>query len=107
MPAILAIPHSTVNGFFAFVRERGVAGFAVGFILGGAVGKLVQALSDDIINPLLGLFFGPAERLSDFAVGVFRIGDFLSALINFLILCFVMYLMFRVLRLEQLDKPKK
>ena len=89
------------------MRERGVAGFAVGFILGGAVGKLVQALTDDIINPLLGLLLGPAEKLSDFSIGVFKIGDFTSALINFLILCFVMYLMFRVLRLEELDKPRE
>jgi len=93
-------------GFLDFLRERGVAGFAIGFILGGASQTLVKALMDDIINPLVGAFLGPVGTLSAYAIGGFRIGDFVSNLINFLILCFVIYLIFRVLHLEKLDKPK-
>lgn len=104
---ILALPRSTMGGFWDFVRERGVAGFAVGFILGGAVGKVVQALTDDIITPFVSLFLSPKVQLENFSLGGFKIGDFLSVIINFLILCFATYLLFRVLRLEQIDRSKK
>lgn len=89
-----------------FMRERGVAGFAIGFILGGAAQKLIQALMDDIVNPFIGLSLGRVESLNEYTVGAFKIGDFISVLINFLILCLVVYLTFKVLRLERLDKPK-
>jgi large conductance mechanosensitive channel len=94
-----------VTGFFDFIRERGVAGFAIGFILGGAAQKLVQSLMDDIINPLVGSFSGNGS-LTNFVIGQFKVGNFLSTLINFFILCFVVYLVFKVLNLEKLDKPK-
>lgn len=96
---------STVAGFVDFIRDRGVAGFAIGFILGGAAQKLIQALMDDIINPLIGLIL-KTETLTQYTIGNFKIGDFVSALINFFILAVVVYLTFKVLRLEALDKPK-
>lgn len=98
---------SALSGFLDFMRDRGVAGFAIGFILGGAAQKLVQSLMEDIINPFIGLFLGPVNTLSAYAVGSFRVGDFISSLINFLILCLVVYVVFKVLRLEKLDKPAK
>lgn len=104
---ILAAPQSAFAGFVGFLRERGVAGFAIGFILGGAAQKLVQALMDDIINPLIGLFLGPVNDLAVYAIDGFKIGDFVSVLINFLILCLVVYLIFKGLNLEKLDKPKE
>lgn len=97
--------ESTVAGFVDFIRDRGVAGFAIGFILGGAAQKLIQALMDDIINPLIG-FFLRTETLTQYTIGNFKVGDFVSALINFFILAIVVYLTFKVLRLEALDKPK-
>ena len=96
-----------VSGFMDFIRERGVAGFAIGFILGGAAQKLVQALMDDLVNPLIGLSLGSVNNLAAYTVGGFKIGDFVSVLINFLILCIVVYLVFKVLQLEKLDKPKQ
>ncbi len=89
-----------------FIRDRGVAGFAIGFILGGAAQKLVQSLMDDIVNPFIGIAFGFTKGLTDYAIGSFKVGDFISALINFLVLCCVVYLIFKVLQLEKLDKPK-
>ena|SRR3989344_1851046 len=94
-------------GFIDFMRERGVAGFAIGFILGGAAQKLVQAFMDDMVNPFIGLFLGPVQNLTEYSVRGFKVGDFISVLINFLILCLVVYLTFRVLHLEKLDKPKE
>jgi len=95
-----------VSGFVDFIRDRGVAGFAIGFILGGAAQKLVQALMDDIVSPVLGLLLGHVQSLTAYTLGVFKIGDFISVFINFLILCLVVYFIFKILRLEKLDKPK-
>ncbi|KXK11088.1 MAG: Large-conductance mechanosensitive channel [Microgenomates bacterium OLB23] len=50
--------------FFEFVREQGVIGLAIGFILGGAVTKLVAAFVQDIINPLVGIALGAATSLT-------------------------------------------
>ena len=99
--------HGQFTGFLDFMRERGVAGFAIGFILGGAAQKLVQAFMDDIVNPAIGLFGGSVRNLADLTLGTFKVGDFISVLINFLILCLVVYLLFRTLRLDKLEKPKE
>jgi large conductance mechanosensitive channel len=103
----MAIVRTHVNGFVDFIRNRGVAGFAIGFILGGAAQKLVQALMDDLINPLIALPLGSVKTLSAYAIGDFKVGDFVSMLINFLILCLVVYLVFKLLHLEKLDAPKE
>ena len=89
------------------MRERGVAGFAIGFILGGAAQKLVQAFMDDIVNPLVGIFLGRAETLTEYEVNGFKVGDFISVLINFFILCLVVYVVFKLLHLEKLEKSKE
>lgn len=105
--SIAALPEQAFSGFVDFLRERGVATFAIGFIFGGASQTLVKALMDDIVNPLVGLFLGPVGNLSAYGIDGFRIGDFVSNLINFLILCLVIFIIFRVLHLEKLDKPKE
>ena len=96
-----------VSGFADFIRERGVAGFAIGFILGGAAQKLVQAFMDDIVNPFIGSFLSSVKDLSQLSIGAFKYGDFISVFINFLILCLVVYIMFKLFRLEKLDKAKE
>jgi large conductance mechanosensitive channel len=95
-----------ISGFLDFIRERGVAGLAIGFILGGAAQGLVKAFMEDIINPILA-YVGGVQTLADWAVGPFKIGDFISVFINFLILCLVVYFFFKMLQLEKLDKQKE
>jgi large conductance mechanosensitive channel len=46
------------SGFIDFIREQGVVGLAIGFILGGAVSKTVSSLVDNVINPLIGIALG-------------------------------------------------
>lgn len=100
-----------MKGFINFVREQGVVGLAVGFILGGAVSKVVSAFVSDIINPLLSIFLGATKDLKNisFSIGSVQIlyGDFLSILIDFIIISFVVYFVFKALGIEKLDKPKK
>ncbi|MFH0873416.1 MAG: MscL family protein [Candidatus Komeilibacteria bacterium] len=99
-----------MKDFIDFIRKQGVVGLAVGFILGGAVSKLVSALVTDLINPLIGLIWGSSKGLADagFMIGSakFMYGDFISALIDFIIVAFVVYFGFKALKLEQLDKKE-
>jgi large conductance mechanosensitive channel len=103
---ILAAPKRAFGGFLDFVRERGVMGLAIGFVLGSAVQKVVTAFVNDIVNPFVGILLGRADGIKTFAIGNFLIGDFIAVLIDFLILAFIIYLVFRLLGLEKLDKPK-
>ncbi len=97
-------------GFIDFVREQGVMGLAIGFILGGSVQKVVSSLVSDIINP----FFGIALKAhGNFSAMKWTIngndimwGHFLSTLIDFLIISFVVYYVFKGLGLDKIDKKK-
>lgn len=99
-----------MKGFVNFIREQGVVGLAIGFILGGAVSKVVSALVVDIINPLLSFVLGAAGdlKMASFGIGSVQIlyGDFLSVIIDFLIVALVVYFVFKALRIEKLDKLK-
>jgi large conductance mechanosensitive channel len=98
---------SAFAGFLDFVRERGVMGLAIGFVLGTSVQKVVSAFVTDIVNPFVGLFLSRADSLKGFTVGQFLVGDFISVTIDFLILVLIVYLIFKGLGLERLDKPKE
>lgn len=85
-------------------------GLAVGFILGGAVSKVVTAIIEDIVNPLLGLALGATDGLktASFGIGSARIlyGDLLSVTIDFLVIAAVVYFGVTLLKLDKLDKKK-
>ncbi|MDD5221428.1 MAG: MscL family protein [Candidatus Pacebacteria bacterium] len=97
-----------MNGFIDFIRKQGVVGLAVGFILGGAVSKVVSALVTDIINPLLGVALGKVGSLSAASLNIGSVkilwGDFISVIIDFLVIALVVYFGFKALKLDKLDK---
>lgn len=99
-----------MKGFLDFVREQGVVGLAVGFILGGAVSKLVASLVEDIISPLLALGLSNVENLKEayIQIGSARImwGDFLNVLIDFIVVALVVYFGVKLLKLDKLDRKK-
>lgn len=84
---------------------------AIGFILGGAVSKLVASLVTDLVNPIIGLLMGKVGNLASATLTIgsvsLRWGNFVSVLIDFLIVAAVVYFGFKVLKLDQLDKPKQ
>ena len=97
-------------GFFDFIRDQGVIGLAVGFILGGSIRSVVDSIVNDLINPLLGLLLGRV----DFSQAVWKIGsaevawgNFIATLINFTIVTAVVFFGVKGLGLEKLDKKKK
>jgi len=99
-----------LNGFMEFVREQGVVGLAVGFILGAAVAKVVSSLVGDIINPLVGLMLGSSDGLksANFKLGGATIayGSFLANLLDFAIIAGVVYFGIKILGLDKLDMKK-
>ena len=102
--------NSQIEGFFTFVREQGVVGLAVGFILGGAVSKVVASLVEDIINPIIGIAIGGGEALSELAVHVgpieLRWGNFVAVIVDFLVIALVVYYGVKGLGLDKIDKKK-
>jgi len=95
-----------IAGFVAFIREQGVVGLAVGFILGGAVSKVVTALVNDIINPLLSYVLGSTEGIRTMTLGPILFGDFVAVLIDFIIIAAVVYFIVKGLGLDKLDQKK-
>ena len=99
-----------MKGFIKFIREQGVVGLAVGFILGGAVSQVVSSLVKDIINPILGIALGAAGNLSEAAIkfGGAEImwGNFISVVIDFIVIGLVVYYGVKKLGLDKLDKSK-
>ncbi|HMR01284.1 MAG: MscL family protein [Candidatus Gracilibacteria bacterium] len=99
-----------MKGFLNFIREQGVVGLAVGFILGGAISKVVTALVENIINPFVGIFLGKVGDLSSasWTIGSSQImwGAFVTTLIDFVIVALVVYVGVKILKVEKLDKKK-
>ena len=100
-----------LKGFLEFVREQGVIGLAIRIILGGAVAKVVAALVTDIINPLIGVILGNAAGLKEMTVSVgsarLLVGDFISILIDFVVVALVVYVTVKVLGFDRLDRKKE
>jgi large conductance mechanosensitive channel len=100
------ILHKTVQGFFQFIREQGVVGLAIGFILGGAINKLVGSLVSDIIQPAISMGLGTAS-LAELKYGQVMYGKFLMSIIDFVVLAAVVYFGFKGLKLDKLDLKKE
>lgn len=86
--------------FLDFISKYKVLGLAVGFIMGLYLGSLVQALVKDLIMPVIGLAIPGLGDLATYTVTVasqvFGIGNFLVALITFIIVAFVIFLLVKV-----------
>lgn len=106
-----------LSEFKAFIAKGNVIDLAVAVIIGGAFGTIVTSLTADIIMPLVGAIFGGADfsskfillsaptdytgSMTDYAAlkeagaAMIGYGAFLTAVINFLILAFVIFLLVR------------
>ncbi|MTV83034.1 large-conductance mechanosensitive channel protein MscL [Secundilactobacillus folii] len=86
--------------FKAFIARGNVIDLAVGVIIGAAFTAIVKSLTTDLINPLIGLFIGKID-LSGlvFTVGSahFKYGLFINAIINFVIVAFVVFLLVKAI----------
>ena len=84
------------DDFVEFLKQYKVMGLAVAFIMALYLGELVKALVDGLIMPILNLL-GVQGKIADWVVAdYFLIGQFLSALITFLIVALVIFLLVKI-----------
>jgi len=98
-PPAPAAPKGVWNEFKAFLKKYGVLGLAIAFIMGLYLGGLVQSLVKDLLLPLIGLALPVGDLASlSYTVGsqTFGIGNFLVALITFIIVAFVIFIIVKI-----------
>ena len=94
--------------FKEFISRGNVVDLAVGVIVGGAFGKIVSSLVDNILMPLIGVIIGGIDFSSlSLTVGTASIGYglFIQNVIDFLIIAFCIFLFVKAI--NKLSKPKK
>jgi large conductance mechanosensitive channel len=118
---------SFASEFKQFALKGNVVDLAVGVIIGGAFGKIVDSLVKDVIMPVVGRVVGgldfsnyfvmlaapPAnytgpmtyEALTKAGVPLFAYGNFLTVALNFLILAFIIFLMVRQINRLRREEP--
>lgn len=93
-------PKGLWNEFMDFISKYKVMGLAVAFIMGIYLGDLVQALVSDLVMPTIGLAIPGLGDLATYkyqiAEQMFSIGHFLAALITFIIVAFVIFLLVKI-----------
>jgi len=99
-----------IKEFKDFIAKGNVMDLAVGIIIGAAFTAIVTSLVDNLIQPLIGLFMGGIDfsELS-FSVGeaVFTYGAFITAIINFVIIAFVVFLLVKAVNKAQGPAPEE
>jgi large conductance mechanosensitive channel len=94
--------------FQEFLKEYKVIGLAVAFIMGAAATTLVQSIVNNVIMPLITPFIPKGSwETATFSIGPIVIGwgAFLGALINFIIIAFVVFMIAKiVIREEKVSK---
>jgi len=88
-------PKGLWKEFVDFISKYKVMGLAVAFVLGVYIGALVKALVDDFIMPIIQLAM-PGIQWEAIEVGPFRVGHFTGALITFLIVAFVIFVIVKI-----------
>jgi large conductance mechanosensitive channel len=103
-----------LNEFKTFIAKGNVMDMAVGIIIGAAFTAIVTSLVGDLINPIIGLVSGGVDFVNNYAVlsgdvpagasleaaretggSIFAYGAFIMAIINFLIIAFVVFMLVR------------
>lgn len=107
-----------VNEFKEFAMRGNVIDLAVGVVIGGAFGKIVSALVDQIIMPPIGLLTGgvdfsalkivlreadPAHKVAEVAIGY---GSFINTIIQFMIIAFAIFMAIKAInRINRKPEP--
>jgi large conductance mechanosensitive channel len=100
-----------LDDFKKFAMKGNVIDLAVGVIIGAAFSKIVASFTDDVITPLIlkpALDLAHLSNLEDLKLlGTVKIGVFLSATINFLIVAFVLFLLVRLINASRKKEAAK
>ena len=115
-----------IKEFKNFIAKGNVMDLAVGLIIGAAFTAIVKSMVSDLINSVIGLFFGGVDFVNLFIVlkgkatflslaaardagaAVFAYGAFLMAVVNFLIIAFVVFMLVRYInRIKDASKKQE
>lgn len=93
--------------FKTFISRGNVVDMAVGVIIGGAFGKIVTSLVNDVLMPVVGVFLGGLD-FSDLSIKVgdatIKYGSFIQTIVDFLIVAFCIFM---IVKLFESFKKKK
>jgi large conductance mechanosensitive channel len=103
------------NEFKKFAFKGNVIDLAVGVIIGGAFGKIVTSLVNDLIMPIIGIFFGGinfsdlkyviAPANGDIAEAAIRYGAFIQSIVDFLIIAASIFLFVKLISKTKKKEP--
>lgn len=98
-----------IDEFKTFIARGNVLDLAVGVIIGGAFQSLVKSLTDNIISPILGCFSEVDFNSYTLNIGnlSLKYGAFLTDIINFIIMAFIVFLIVKVMNKLLIKKPVK
>ncbi|MFB9768443.1 large-conductance mechanosensitive channel protein MscL [Lactiplantibacillus modestisalitolerans] len=89
-----------IQEFKEFIARGNVIDLAVGVIIGSAFTAIVKSLTNNLINPLIGIFLGKID-LSNLKVSIgdatFKYGAFLNSVINFFIVALVVFFLVKII----------
>jgi large conductance mechanosensitive channel len=109
--------------FREFIARGNVMDLAVGVIIGGAFGLIVKSLTDDVIMPIVGAIFGgfdftnyflplssavtaPTLEAARAQGAVLAYGSFITVVLNFLILAWIIFIMVKAVNRIRREEPK-
>lgn len=95
--------------FKEFAMKGNILDLAIGVVIGGAFGKIVSSLVENIIMPIVGILTGGVDLTKSFIYGSgdaqVNVGIFLQSIIDFLIIAFSIFIVLRIL--TKLNRKKK
>lgn len=86
-----------IKEFKEFALKGNVVDMAIGVIIGGAFGKIVTSLVNDIIMPSIVLMFGDAKTLAELSYKGIKYGNFLQTVVDFLIVALSIFVAIRII----------
>jgi large conductance mechanosensitive channel len=88
-----------IQDFKTFATKGNLVDVAIAFMMGGAFGKVVTSFTEGLISPILGFLMGGnlTEKVAKVGDLTFKWGDFVSSVINFLIVAIVCYLFIKAI----------
>lgn len=94
--------------FKEFAVKGNVVDLAIGVIIGGAFGSIIKSFIEDVITPLLlapALKAANMENIQDLKMGAVKYGSFLSAVISFIVVALVLFLIVKGINKMKKEEP--
>ena len=88
--------------FKEFALKGNVVDLAIGVVIGGAFGAIVSSVVEDVITPIIGAIFGQPD-FSGITLGPIQLGNFLNAVVNFLIIALCLFAVVKAI--NKMKKP--